>query len=179
MDIEAYLNIEELEKVAKANGIEVPYLRGYRLMSNQEAWTEEMIVKEVEKELDYAFRALTDSAIRMAEAAMMRDIRAYEAETSWLAPYEHQCYTFESDFREQAEVWNRYVGRDDVLYIHSRMGLDALDLKEQPWFLDYVLDAYDPTYCDIYAKIDPATVGRDAEEVEEDAEGNPCRQEGE
>ena len=36
MDLGAYVQIEELEKIAKKNGIEVPRLRGYRLMSEEQ-----------------------------------------------------------------------------------------------------------------------------------------------
>lgn len=43
MDLGAYMQIADLEEVAKANGIEVPRLRGYRLMANEEQITEEQI----------------------------------------------------------------------------------------------------------------------------------------
>ena len=35
MDLLAYGQIDELEKLAEANGIKVPRLRGYRLMSEE------------------------------------------------------------------------------------------------------------------------------------------------
>lgn len=35
MDLGACLNIEELDVIAKANGIEIPRLRGYRLMKDE------------------------------------------------------------------------------------------------------------------------------------------------
>lgn len=34
MDLFAYTQIEDLEEIAKENGIECPRLRGYRLMSS-------------------------------------------------------------------------------------------------------------------------------------------------
>lgn len=70
--------------------------------------------------------------------------------------------------KEQFDMFNKYVGRDDVLMIHARIGgindslCDGLSnwyyyggekLREQPWFLNAVDDAEDGTYCDIYAKI--------------------------
>lgn len=61
----------------------------------------------------------------------------------------------------QAKAWNRYAGRNDVLYIHARIGAGNWDyyggdeLSKQPWFLEKVDDAYDDTYCDIYARINP------------------------
>lgn len=175
MDMTAYMKIGDLDEVARANGIEVPRLRGYRLMSLESPWSEKDIEKEVENELEHAFRSLADSAIRMAEAAFEYDIRRFEAEESWLSPYERLCRGFEERFKAQAEMWNKYAGKSDVLYIHSRMGGSELyhwdeearecvtdyDLKDQPWFLDYVHDAYDSTYIDIYARIDPATVKKE------------------
>ena len=65
---------------------------------------------------------------------------------------------------EQFTAHNKYAGRDDVLYIHARIGggnweyYGGEDLKKQPWFLEKVDDYWDDTYCDIYAKIDPATI---------------------
>lgn len=35
MDLGAYVNIEDLDAIAKANGIDIPRLRGYRLMKDE------------------------------------------------------------------------------------------------------------------------------------------------
>ena len=60
----------------------------------------------------------------------------------------------------QYEVWNKYCGRDDVLYIHCRLGAGNWDyykgweiIESKPWFLDKVEDYFDSTYLDVYAKI--------------------------
>lgn len=59
----------------------------------------------------------------------------------------------------QYEAFNRYVGREDVLCIHARIGggnwyyYGGGEIEQQPWFLEKVDDCYDDTYCDIYAKI--------------------------
>lgn len=62
--------------------------------------------------------------------------------------------------QKQFDTWNKYAGRKDVLYIHSRMGgydwetyLKKDELMNQPWFLDRVDDSIDSTHCDFYAKI--------------------------
>ena len=47
MDLGAYMNIEELDKIAKNNGIEIPRIRGYRLMENEEPLSKEEI-KEIQ-----------------------------------------------------------------------------------------------------------------------------------
>lgn len=63
--------------------------------------------------------------------------------------------------KKQYDVWNKYVGRKDVLYIHARIGGDnwiyygGYKLEKEPWFLEKVDDYYDSTYCDIYARIKP------------------------
>lgn len=167
MDLSAYLKIDELSEIAKENGIDVPRLRGYTLMRDEPPFTEEEIQNEIKSEMDHAYRGLIDVCARMMESAMKHDIRRFEAERSWLSLYDDVPSTFERAFRDQCETYNKYCGRDDVLKIHSRMGgttywytdengKDAIfDLKEQPWFLDHVRDAYDGTYCDIYAKIKP------------------------
>lgn len=38
MDLYAYLQIEDYDALAKANGIEIPRLRGYRWMENENAF---------------------------------------------------------------------------------------------------------------------------------------------
>jgi hypothetical protein len=60
----------------------------------------------------------------------------------------------------QWELWNKYAGKDDILYIHTRIGggnwsYYGKEVVSKPWFLERVDDAYDDTYCDIYAKIKP------------------------
>lgn len=71
----------------------------------------------------------------------------------------------EKRVRKQFETFNKYVGRDDVLYIHARIGgpnwfsYDGKDLEKQPWFIEKVDDYFDCTYCDIYARIDPSLGG--------------------
>ena len=55
MDLGAYMQIADLEEVAKANGIEVPRLRGYRLMANEEQITEEQIQEIIPQNLEMPF----------------------------------------------------------------------------------------------------------------------------
>ena len=62
----------------------------------------------------------------------------------------------------QYALWNKYAGQDNVLYIHARQGsgnwsdTDWSSYSHEPWFLAAVNDYFDPTYCDIYARIDNA-----------------------
>ncbi len=63
------------------------------------------------------------------------------------------------DAKKQYDAWNKYCGRNDILYIHARIGGNNWDwyegykLEKEPWFLEKVDDYYDCTYCDIYARI--------------------------
>ena len=59
---------------------------------------------------------------------------------------------------KQYEVWNKYAGREDILYIHARIGggnwkAYYRQVVHKPWFLEKVDDSFDSTYCDIYAKL--------------------------
>lgn len=120
MDLGAYMQIGKLEQIMKDNGIEVPRLRGLRLMSEESPLSEEEI---------------HDQIIDMARVAPSIVVR------------------------RQYEMFNKYCGRPDVLYIHARIGgpnwvtFGGPELAKQPWFIDAIDDAFDPTYCDIYAKI--------------------------
>ena len=62
--------------------------------------------------------------------------------------------------KEQYSLFNSYVGREDVLYIHARLGTTSwtdektkAEVTRQPWFLAKVDDSFDSSYCDIYARI--------------------------
>lgn len=52
MDLHAFAQIEKYDPIATANGINVPRLRGYRLMSEEKAESEEEAMKAM---LDRAF----------------------------------------------------------------------------------------------------------------------------
>ncbi len=110
MDLCAYMQIDDIDEIARKNNIEVPRLRGYRLMKD-------------EKPINISDRVVNKRQTK------------------------------------QLELWNKYAGREDILYIHARIGgnnwsryHDQVDTK--PWFLEKVDDSFDSTYCDIYARIE-------------------------
>ena len=188
MDLYAYAQIDELDELAKKNGISVPRLRGYRLMKD-----EKPITAEDWKEIRHGIEI--DVMERLCQSEWGRDKGGY-----WITDYTRaKCayhiknyeYRWKSEdeegykepeirwdrlkgkkkrifithvknelrgLRRQYDVWNKYCGREDILYIHARIGggnwsyyCDAV--LTQPWFLEKVDDGYDRTYCDIYAKI--------------------------
>lgn len=184
MDLGAYANIgeEEIERVVKANGIEVPCLRGYRLMKDEEKvdlstlWTKEddascastlctRIPFWSAKSCTSEFSAWTD---------YLKTLFLYpDCEGSYLTPRDVRWSNIHGKKRrilktfihnekkrrlKQYEIWNKYVGREDILYIHARIGggnwpYYFRSVVDQPWFLEKVDDSFDSTYCDIYARI--------------------------
>lgn len=186
MDLGAYAQIDNLEKIAKDNNIEVPRLRGYRLMKDEKPISSEEL-KQIMKdcEVDICENLCHAEPFWNANSC----ISSYDSWTDYLCKYylieskDENGYKRYTDIRwdrihgwkrkvlkfeikkkkrrikEQFDMWNKYVGRDDVLYIHSRIGggnwndYGGNELSKQPWFLDKVDDYFDSTYCDIYALI--------------------------
>ena len=175
MDLGAYVQIDKLDDVAKANGIDVERLRGYRLMKDCEAYSDEEIVESLrelegtywwmnsdnnedwydhpEKEYQAGYRPatwnrITDVPIKgdpKWKAGKFRIIRISIFKELSMLRARH---------KRQMTLWNRYAGKDDVLYIHSRCGEGWRKYRDKEWFIDGCLDAFDPTYCDIYARIE-------------------------
>jgi len=66
--------------------------------------------------------------------------------------------TSKREVEKNFAAFNKYCGRKDILYIHARIGGGnwpnyCAEVETQPWFVEKVDDAFDSTYCDIYAKI--------------------------
>ena len=175
MDLYAYAQIDEFEEIVKKNGIEVPRLRGYRLMKDEKPDAWDYGDKEVE-----CVKQLCESKPFWNPNSNVFEL---SAKTDYLKNYyvrtvdgkKKVCWdrihgwkrkvlkTFIHNEQKRVEaqrlLWNKYAGRDDILYIHARIGggnwsyyHDQVDTK--PWFLEKVDDSFDSTYCDIYAKIE-------------------------
>ena len=174
MDLYAYAQIDDISAVAKANGIEVPRLRGYRLMKDElpQDYTEALnnVAAACCKDLCRAVPfwtcdpwvvAYCSRADRLIGRYCPNDrvqwdkIHGKRRKTLKFAIKQHK-----KRIVQQMETFNKYAGRDDVLYIHARIGganwinFGGLELAAQPWFLEKVDDFFDNTYCDIYAKIE-------------------------
>lgn len=196
MDLFAYAQIGLLDEVVKAHGIEVPRLRGYRLMSSEQSVSWEQI-KEICKDaaIDAAehlcctyprifdpsshctsYNSYTDYVRKyflvFKDSGDAEHPRKEVVDIRWdrIHGWKRKALKFEirkakKRIRKQYEMWNQYCGRDDVLYIHARLGDFSWSNPEikkgirlQPWFIGCVDDWWDRTYCDIYAKIDPEIV---------------------
>lgn len=183
MDLFAYAQINDLQDLAKANNIEVPRLRGYRLMKCEEPIDIQEAIKESDIEISVAkniLEAIWDVNKGWRECSWKTDcykeyylnwhrdengIKRYDS-IRWdrIHGKHRKLLKFEIKKRKKAaikqwSIFNKYAGCSDVLYIHSRIGgnnwtyYDGPELEKQSWFLEKVDDYWDQTYCDIYAKI--------------------------
>lgn len=149
MDLGAYMQIENLDAVAKENGIEVPRLRGYRLMKNEDPVPQEAINKmksdgviEVVERLCgaepfwsaspmyYSYDEYTD---RLKKHYLIESVdengekrfvgvrwdRVHGKKRKIL---KYAIKKMNRKIQNQYDAWNRYAGMEGVLYIHSRMG---------------------------------------------------------
>lgn len=186
MDLAAYMQIDDLGKIAKDNNIEVPRLRGYRLMKDEEPVSTEEIkrmMKDCEIELckdlcrskpfwnaNSRWHAYSSDTDCLCEYYLVKGVNEYGHEGSvnirWDRIHGRKRKTLKFAIKKQKrkiqkqfDMWNKYAGKENVLYIHSRIGGDnwnyygGNELTKQPWFLDKVDDCFDGTYCDIYALI--------------------------
>ncbi len=195
MDLYAYTQIDRLAAIAEKNGIDIPRLRGYRLMSEERAITSgeieeainDVLMQVYEKTVTSVPRFRSDSHMREFSPATDRLEKKYlirrnvtqEREDGTTFSYQHtvgfrwnlihgknrKCLKHAlkkkaKAVRKSLETFNKYVGREDVLCVHARIGgwnwayFGGGDIESQPWFIEKVDDYFDDTYCDIYVKID-------------------------
>lgn len=180
MDLGAYAQIDDLSQIMTNNGIDVPRLRGLRLMKDENPLTE----KEIKDLINYSALLscadfcrsdflsldpdgfeLSDRTDRIINKYLFQRDNEYTG-VKWKYIHGRKRKMFKYAFKQankrvraQWNVWNKYCGRDDVLYIHARIGggnwnyYGGPELEKQSWFLEKVDDYFDCTYCDIYAKI--------------------------
>lgn len=181
MDLGAYVQIDGLSQIAEENGIDVPRLRGYRLMSEEKPLTEEEIKEEVTRTAHWIYEQMCQGIpifsphprwyehSRKTKAIMKKyldengDLRwnlihgKKRKNAKWAIKKQTNAV------RKQYETWNKYAGKTDILYIHARIGginwnSYKTEIENKPWFLEKVDDYFDSTYCDIYAKINNKSV---------------------
>lgn len=188
MDIGAYAQIEDLSKIMTDNGITVPRLRGLRLMSQEKAISAEDISESAKQLGLLECESLCESNFRLNAWCHELSERTRRLKRKYLIYAEDNYtpidvrwdrihgkkrkkfkYVVKAAYRrtrKQFELFNRYCGRPDVLYIHARIGGGnwphyCNEVKNQPWFICRIDDAFDSTYCDIYAAIKPPEESHD------------------
>ena len=159
MDLGAFVNIENLQRLADANGVAVPRLRGYRLMQN-ETEVDEEDVSEIIHNLEVW------ECTNLFGDKYIQDSNENGKRIRWelLHGKRRKILKFAAKKRrkraiEQYSSFNKYAGQSGVLYIHARIGgpnwnrYGGPDLEKTSWFIEKVDDCFDSTYCDIYAKV--------------------------
>jgi hypothetical protein len=172
MDLYAYTNIERLENIAEKNNIDIPRLRGYRLMSEEEPIKEDFSDVEVDEcERLISARPLykINALFHVYSAKTEKKNKKYIKDGKVLWNKIHGKFRKNLKFaikrkkkavNKQFSTFNKYVGRKDVLMVHARVGGNNWryydcdkTVATKPWFLEKVDDYFDNTYCDIYCKI--------------------------
>ena len=189
MDLYAYAQIEKLNRIMTSNRIDIPRLRGLRLMKDEELVSRKKIL-EIVKDLDVeVVEDLCQSSPFWNPKAFMYSrnswtdylVKYYISGDKWgdekrfvrwnrIHGWKRRIAKFEikklkRKIQQQYDTFNKYVGRDDVMMVHARIGGNNWDyfrgdetVANQPWFLEKVDDWWDSTYCDIYVKIYPDAV---------------------
>ena len=193
MDIGAYAQIDDLEQIMKDNGIEIPRLRGLRLMKDEAPFEKEDLEEVIKDDILWEVQSLIRGCPKWDWNSCVTELSSktdalcdyylwYDVDEYGRHKYFDICWDrihgkkrkackyvikkVKKRVKEQFDMWNKYVGRDDVLYIHARLGsgnwggydCDKI-VKGQPWYLDHCEDHFDCTYVDIYARIKEVSDG--------------------
>lgn len=179
MDLYAFSQIGDLNKVMKDNGIEVPRLRGIRFMKDEtqvsllEVFTiedevyvaENLICARPSFSLNPFIFECSGRTRKLRQYYLVKDEKDNNVGIRWDRIHGRKRKNLKfaikksrRRYEKQYSIFNKYVGRDDVLYVHARIGGGNWpsyhsEVDTQPWFIEKVDDAFDSTYCDIYAKI--------------------------
>lgn len=179
MDLEAYMQIEDYKDVMFDNDISVPRLRGVRFMKNETPFPEDMIKKQAleigltECEdivrsvyfsrhchcIEYSGR--TNEKVKKyfyTDKRFVSGIKWDKIHGQLRKQFKFAIKKAKKKTRLNILTFNKYCGRDDILYIHARIGGPnwkhyCSEVVHQPWFIEKIDDCWDDTYCDIYAKI--------------------------
>ena len=179
MDLGAYAQIDCLEQVLKDNNIEIPRLRGLRLMSEEEIIPQDVFKEQslyvglsncedalCEKWYDglciTEYSDITDRRVKkylVQDRSEIKGIRWDKVHGKLRKRFKYELKKAKRAVEKEFNTFNKYVGRKDVLYIHARIGgnnwasYGGPEIAKQPWFIEKVDDSFDSTYCDIYARL--------------------------
>lgn len=192
MDLGAYGlmldNDTVIEKVLSKYHIEIPRVRGYRYMKYESLVTEEDIKDIIENAKLNVLEDLISIYPRWSPLDSGCFYR-FDPETDKLVP---KYFTIDKDTGEVSGIkwdeihgkkrkrlkleirktrkriinnlsmFNKYVGRDDIIYIHARLNsftwseyAEKNNIYAKSWYVDSEQDWFDSSYIDIYLKVDP------------------------
>ena len=180
MDLYAYTNIERLENLAEKNNINIPRLRGYRLMSEEELIKEDFSDVEVDEcerllrarplyKINALFHVYSTTTEKKKKKYIKDDkVLWNKIHGKFRKNLKYAIKRKKKAINRQFSTFNKYVGRKDVLMVHARVGGNNWryydcdkTVATQPWFLEKVDDYFDDTYCDIYCKLSESIKGTD------------------
>lgn len=176
MDLYDYMNINDLKSVAKENWIDIPRLRGCRLMKDEEKIVLDKETYDYIKGIAFSdwvegFPRYTINPYHFRYSRWTGRLEKYYKDTEtgsirWDRIHGKKRKNLKYLIKKQTracekaiDTFNKYVGRSDVLHVHARIGSDnwayygGPELEKQPWFIKKVDDPWDRTYCDIFCKI--------------------------
>ena len=186
MDLYVYMQIPDIGVIVEKNGINVPRLRGYRLMGLEEPVSNNHIAITILDQERYLYRRMCTSIPRFHPNSNMSEFSSatdrlkkkyciFEGEEivsfRWDLVHGKNRKRLKFAIKNARKAvlkslltFNKYVGRKDVLCIRARIGgenwsyFGGEEIARKPWFIEKVDDYFDDTYCDIYAKIDPSSL---------------------
>lgn len=200
MDLFAYTQIGSLQDILSSTGIDIPRLRGLRLMLEEEPISDDDIAEAIHDEQMYVAERVIRSIPKWSTNS---DTTRYGWETDRAC---RKYLVYGDDGRATAIHWelihgqhrrnmkhamkiakrrvldsfgtfNRYAGRDDILCVHARIGgrnwgyfNEGGAVSGSDAFIEKVDDMFDDTYCDIYLRIDPKLAHAYVENAEKDAD---------
>lgn len=175
MDLKAYVQIPDLKDIAKKNNINVSRVRGYRLMKDEQIISREDIKAALIHMPNEIIREVVAGDFQMNPDCLIYSYgknkyywvdNNYTSHVKWNNIHgkkrrilKYHIKKAKQNYLKQMNMWNKYVGRDDVLYIHAKLGNTNWsgvyhdDYQNEDWYLDSITDWWDSAYCDIFAYI--------------------------
>lgn len=200
MDLFAYTQIGSLQDILASTGVDIPRLRGLRLMLEENPVPDTDIAEAIREEQMYVAERVIQSVPKWSPNS---NVTRYSWETDRAC---RKYLVYGDDGRATAIRWelihgqhrrnmkhamkiakrrvlnsfdtfNRYAGRDDILCVHARIGgrnwgyfNEGGVVSGSDAFIEKVDDMFDDTYCDIYLRIDPKLAHAYVENAEKDAD---------
>lgn len=200
MDLFAYTQIDNLHDILSSTGIDIPRLRGLRLMLEENPVPDTDIAEAIHDEQMYVAERVirsipkwstnsdttrygweTDRACRKylvyGDDGRATAIRWELIHGQHRRNMKHAMKIAKRRVLESFGTFNRYAGRDDILCVHARIGgrnwgyfNEGGAVSGSDAFIEKVDDMFDDTYCDIYLRIDPKLAHAYVESTGKDAD---------
>lgn len=182
MDLGAFSQINTLDTVLDAVGVNIKRLRGLRLMRFEAPITEQELENLIKAD---CFDAVKDwlqqhswqfwsskNKDKQHPAFIYRQGEIVGYDFSKIHGKDRKILKFKlkqirNKYTYQYELFNSFVGKD-VLYVHARQGgnnrdwCDMQEIAQHPRWLADVDDSWDNTYCDIYFSLDGLNIDYNA-----------------